>query len=80
MMVSGLAPGATPASNRRRLVAVYVHLNVDNCVCQVVTRTASGALVFAAIAQCGSTLYWYAYHPVNFCLSVIPHVTLPLLS
>ena len=40
LMVSGLAPAETPASIRNLLDGTYVYLNVESCVCQVVTREA----------------------------------------
>src|SRR5437763_17139295 len=80
LIVSGLAPAITPASNRSLFVAAYDHFVVDSCVCQVVMRAASGDSVPPAIVQCGSTLYWNAYQLESFCFGEIAHVTRPLLS
>src|SRR5688572_561168 len=80
LIVSGLSPAITPTSKSSLLVAVYVHLVVDSCVCHVVTRTASGDAWKIWISQCGSTLYWNAYQLESFCFSLIAHVTRPLLS
>src|SRR4030095_4648428 len=79
-MVSGLAPGATPSSTRSRFVAVYVHENVESCVCHEVTGDASGDRTTFWICHHGSSLRWYAYQPEIFCLGVRPHVSRTLLS
>ena len=53
---------------------------VESCVCQVVMRAASGETVKICCSQCGSTLYWNAYHVENFCFGEIAQVIRPLLS
>ena len=56
VMVSGLSPGATPASISTRFVAVYVHVMVLNCVGHRTICAASGDMKRSCDSQCGSSL------------------------
>src|SRR4029434_3280514 len=80
LIVSGLSPGAIPASIRTRCVAVCVQVMVLSCVGHLTSCAASGDMKRSCDSQCGSSLRWYAYQPEIFCFAVGAYVRRMLLS